>query len=84
MGTCPGGVANQAIAAARLGLRPASPRRFGDRRVRGLQLATWKNQDTWTSPCPGGSGWRFPVTVSLCVDQDRSMVSRTPLAHERF
>ena len=76
MGSCPGGVANQAIAAARLGLRTGLAAAFGDD---GYGDYNWKILDRQEhvdlSLSRRVPGWHSPVTVSLSVDHDRSMVT---------
>jgi len=76
MGSCPGGVANQAIAAARLGLRTGLAAAFGDD---GYGDFNWKilagQEHVDLSLSRRVPGWHSPVTVSLCVDQDRSLVT---------
>jgi len=76
MGSCPGGVANQAIAAARLGLRTNLAATFGDD---GYGDYNWQILETQEHVDLSLSrtipGWHSPVTVSMCVNQDRSMVT---------
>jgi sugar/nucleoside kinase (ribokinase family) len=76
MGSCPGGVANQAIAAARLGLRTGLAAVFGDD---GYGDYNWKilaaQEHVDLSLSRRVPGWHSPVTVSLSVDKDRSMVT---------
>lgn len=76
MGSCPGGVANQAIAAARLGLRTNLAATFGDD---GYGDYNWqileKQEHVDLSLSQRVPGWHSPVTVSMCVNQDRSMVT---------
>lgn len=76
MGSCPGGVANQAIAAARLGLRTGLAAAFGDD---GYGDFNWKilsgQERVDLSLSRRIPGWHSPVTVSLCVEKDRSMVT---------
>lgn len=76
MGSCPGGVANQAIAAARLGLRTSLAAAFGDD---GYGDYNWRILDGQEhvdlSLSRRVPGWHSPVTVSMCVNQDRSMVT---------
>ena len=76
MGTCPGGVANQAIAAARLGLRTSLAAAFGDDGYGDFNWRILESQEhVDLSLSRRFEGWHSPVTVSLCVDQDRSMVT---------
>ena len=76
MGSCPGGVANQAIAAARLGLRTGLAAVFGDD---GYGDYNWKilasQEHVDLSLSRRVAGWHSPVTVSLSVEKDRSMVT---------
>ncbi|MET3705652.1 carbohydrate kinase family protein [Arthrobacter sp. UYEF6] len=76
MGSCPGGVANQAIAAARLGLRTGLAAAFGDD---GYGDYNWKilarQEHVDLSMSRKVEGWHSPVTVSLCVAKDRSLVT---------
>ncbi|WP_461164826.1 carbohydrate kinase family protein [Arthrobacter sp. R4-81] len=76
MGSCPGGVANQAIAAARLGLRTGLAAAFGDD---GYGDYNWKilagQEHVDLSLSRRIPGWHSPVTVSLGVQEDRSMVT---------
>lgn len=76
MGSSPGGVANQAIAAARLGLSTSLAAAFGDD---GYGDYNWKilaeQEHVDLSRSRRFDGWHSPVTVSLSVDRDRSMVT---------
>lgn len=76
MGSCPGGVANQAIAASRLGLNTSLTAAFGDD---GYGDANWTilsdQEHVDLSYSRRFDGWHSPVTVSLSVHKDRSMVS---------
>jgi sugar/nucleoside kinase (ribokinase family) len=76
MGSCPGGVANLAVAAVRLGLRTGlgtafSTDVYGDfcseilRTQEGIDLSASRHVD----------GGHSPVTVSLAYDRDRSMIT---------
>ena len=80
MGSCPGGIANLAIAASRLGLRTTLAAAFGDD-VYGdfcwQTLADLEGVDL--SGSRRFAGWHSPVTISLAVSRDRSMVTH---AHE--
>lgn len=76
MGSCPGGVANLAVAASRLGLHTGlgtalSSDAYGEfchrvlSRQEGIDLSASRRVDDWHSP----------VTVSLAYDRDRSMIT---------
>lgn len=76
MGSCPGGVANQAIAASRLGLNTSLAAAFGDD---GYGDYNWKilaeQEHVDLSRSRRFAGWHSPVTISLSVHRDRSMVT---------
>ncbi|GIH20170.1 carbohydrate kinase family protein [Rugosimonospora africana] len=76
MGSCPGGIANLAVAAGRLGVRTGlstafSTDAYGDfcwqilSRQEGLDLSSSRRFDNWHTP----------VTVSLAYDRDRCMIT---------
>ncbi|GHJ41887.1 carbohydrate kinase family protein [Streptomyces sp. TS71-3] len=76
MGCGPGGIANLAVAASRLGLRTCLATVFGDdfygrycrdvlRRQEGVDLSLSRTAD----------GWPTPLTVSLAVSDDRALVT---------
>lgn len=76
MGSSPGGIANLAVATARLGLRTSLAARFGDdgyaewcRRV----LADQEGVDLSLSRT--FANWHTPVTVSMAYDGDRALVT---------
>src|SRR3712207_5868722 len=86
MGSCPGGIANLAIAASRLGLSTSLSAAFGD---------DLYGDFCWRSICEEEgidlshsrrmSGWPTPVTVSMAMDGDRSMVTHmraTPVGED--
>jgi sugar/nucleoside kinase (ribokinase family) len=76
MGSCPGGVANQAIAASRLGLHTTLAAAFGDDGYGDFNWDTLAAQEhVDLSRSRRFKEWHSPVTVSLSVHQDRSMVS---------
>ena len=87
MGSCPGGVANAAIAASRLGLRTSLAAAFGDDSYGEFNWSTLSEQeDVDLSRSRRYDGWHSPVTVSMSVDRDRSMVShghQPPAGRER-
>ncbi|MBK7721841.1 MAG: carbohydrate kinase family protein [Austwickia sp.] len=76
MGSCPGGIANLAVASSRLGLRTSLGAAFGDDDYGEFcwrTLAEQENVDL--SRSRRYAGWHSPVTVSIAVDHDRSMVT---------
>lgn len=76
MGSCPGGVANQAIAASRLGLRTTLAAAFGDDGYGAFNRSILQNQEhVDLSLSQTFTQWHSPVTVSLSVERDRSMVT---------
>lgn len=76
MGSSPGGVANQAIAASRLGLRTALSAAFGDDGYGDFNWSTLREQEhVDLSLSRRFDGWHSPVTVSLSVHRDRSMIT---------
>lgn len=76
MGSCPGGIANLAVASARLGLRTALGAAFGDDDYGEFCWRTLAQQEhvdlTYSKRYPG---WHSPVTVSVAVDDDRNMIT---------
>ncbi|HEY2296099.1 MAG TPA: PfkB family carbohydrate kinase [Jatrophihabitans sp.] len=76
MGSCPGGIANLAIAASRLGLRTALAAAFGDDSYGDFNWSTLEEQEgvdlSYSRRFPH---WHSPVTVSMVVDRDRAMVT---------
>lgn len=76
MGSCPGGVANQAIAASRLGLNTTLAAAFGDDGYGDFNWTVLQDQEhVDLSYSERFTGWHSPVTVSLSVHKDRSMVT---------
>ena len=76
MGSCPGGIANLAVAARRLGLRTSLAAAFGDDAYGDFcweTLAEFEHIDL--SRSRRFEGWHSPVTVSMAVHRDRGMVS---------
>lgn len=76
MGSSPGGIANLAVATSRLGLRTTLAAAFGDDAYGDFCWRTLEEQEgvalTRSRRYPD---WHTPVTVSLAVDGDRSMIS---------
>ena len=78
MGSCPGSIANLAIAASRLGLRTSLCRVVRGRPVRRLPGQHAAATRASTCRCPGGCNkWHSPVTVSLAVHRDRAMITHS-------
>ncbi len=76
MGSCPGGIANLAIASARLGLRTSLAAAFGDDDYADFCWRTLAEQEhVDLSLSRRFDQWHSPVTVSMAVERDRSMVT---------
>ena len=76
MASCPGGIANLAVAASRLGLRTSLAAGFGDDVYADFLWRTLADQERVDlSRSRRFAGWHSPVTVSVAVDRDRSMVT---------
>ncbi|WP_414711220.1 carbohydrate kinase family protein [Pseudonocardia sp.] len=76
MASCPGGIANLAIAAARLGLRTSLAAGFGDDVYGDFCWETLAGQERVDlSRSRRFAQWHSPVTVSMAVQRDRSMVT---------
>lgn len=76
MGSCPGGVANMAVAASRLGLRTAVAAAFGEDVYGDFCWETLSAQEMVDlSASQRIPDWHSPFTVSLAYRGDRSMVT---------
>ncbi len=76
MGSSPGGVANLATAASRLGLRTSLASAFGDDVYGEFCWRTLADQEGIDlSRSRTFEGWHSPVTVSMAIQGDRSMVT---------
>ncbi len=76
MGSGPGGIANQAIAASRLGLRTTLAAAFGDDAYGQSNWDVLQDQEHVDLSRSRVFGrWHSPVTVSLSVHHDRSMIT---------
>lgn len=71
----PGGVANAAIAAARLGARTAMCAAAGDDALSSLCRARLSDEAVDISGIRTLPGWALPVTASLGYDADRALVT---------
>jgi sugar/nucleoside kinase (ribokinase family) len=78
MGSCPGGIANLAIAASRLGVLTSLAAAFGDDVYGDFCWATLTEQeDVDLTYSRRFSDWHSPVTVSMVVERDRAMLTHT-------
>jgi sugar/nucleoside kinase (ribokinase family) len=76
MGSCPGGIANLAIAASRLGLRTSLAAAFGDDDYADFCWRTLAEQESVDlSRSRRFEHWHSPVTVSMACAGDRSMLT---------
>ncbi|WP_017556236.1 carbohydrate kinase family protein [Nocardiopsis baichengensis] len=76
MGSCPGGVANLAVAASRLGLRTAVAAAFGEDVYGDFAWETLERQEEVDlSASKRFPDWHSPFTVSLAWKGDRGMVT---------
>lgn len=76
MASCPGGIANLAIAARRLGLRTSLAAAFSDDDYGDFCWRTLAEQEhVDLTRSRRFAEWHSPVTVSMSVDRDRSMVT---------
>jgi sugar/nucleoside kinase (ribokinase family) len=76
MGSSPGGIANLAVAASRLGLVTALGAAFGDDAYADFCWRTLAQQEgVDLSHSRRFTDWHTPVTVSMAVDRDRSMIT---------
>ena len=76
MGSCPGGIANLAVATARLGLRTSLGAAFGDDDYGEFCWRTLADQEEIDlSTSKRYDGWHSPVTVSMACGGDRNMVT---------
>ena len=77
MGSCPGGIANLAIAASRLGLHTSLAASFGDDLYGDFLVRTLQEEGIDLSLSRRISNWHSPVTVSLAVQRDRAMITHS-------
>ncbi|TWP49068.1 carbohydrate kinase family protein [Lentzea tibetensis] len=84
MGSGPGGIANFAVALARLGMRPVLSAAFGDD-LHGRHCWDVLEAEGVDLSCSRRfAGWATPVTVALAYDDDRALVTHgaTPPSFE--
>src|SRR5882672_12853237 len=76
MGSCPGGIANLAIAASRLGVHTSLAAAFGDDVYGDFCWSTLTEQEgvdlTYSRRF---ADWHSPVTVSMVVERDRALMT---------
>ena len=70
MGSCPGGIANLAIAASRLGLRTGLASTFGDAVYGDFLWRTLQQEGVDLSRSQRVADWHSPVTISLAMQRD--------------
>src|ERR1700749_698211 len=76
MGSCPGGIANLAIAASRLGVRTSLAAALGDDVIGAFCWATLPEKEGVDLPAARRfPDWHSPVTVSMVVERDRAMLT---------
>ncbi|MDX6417189.1 MAG: hypothetical protein QOG28_1809 [Trebonia sp.] len=76
MGSCPGGIANLAIAASRLGVRTSLAAAFGDDVYGDFCWSTLTEQEgVDLTYARRFSDWHSPVTVSMVVERDRALMT---------
>jgi sugar/nucleoside kinase (ribokinase family) len=76
MATSPGGIANLAVATARLGLSTSLSSSLGDDVYGRWCRAFLRHEGVDLARTPMIEGWPTPVTVSIAHDGDRAMVTR--------
>lgn len=77
MGSCPGGIANLAVAASRLGLRTSLAASFGDDLYGDFLSRTLREEGIDLSLSRRIPDWHSPVTVSLAAHRDRAMITHS-------
>ena len=76
MGSCPGGIANLAVASSRLGLRTSMGAAFGDDDYGDFCWRVLQDQERVDlSMSRRYPHWHTPVTVSVSLDGDRTMIT---------
>src|SRR5579863_1211437 len=76
MGSCPGGIANLAIAASRLGVHTSLAAAFGDDVYGDFCWSTLTEQEGVDLSCSRRfPGWHSPVTISMVLDRDRALLT---------
>src|SRR5215475_10280334 len=76
MGSCPGGIANLAIAASRLGVHTSLAAAFGDDVYGDFCWSTLTEQEgVDLTHSRRFTDWHSPVTVSMVVERDRALMT---------
>ena len=76
MGSCPGGIANLAVAASRLGLRTSLAAAFARDSYGDFCWETLAEQEgVDLTSSRRYTSWHTPLTVSYAIDSDRSMIT---------
>ncbi|WP_219108891.1 carbohydrate kinase family protein [Austwickia sp. TVS 96-490-7B] len=75
MGSCPGGIANLAVAAARLGLRTSLAAAFSDDDYGEFCWRTLQQEGVDLTASQRYPHWHSPVTVSIATPDDRCMIT---------
>jgi sugar/nucleoside kinase (ribokinase family) len=76
MGSCPGGIANLAVAASRLGMRTGLSTAFSSDAYGDFCWQILNHQENLDlSPSRRFDNWHTPVTVSLAYNRDRCMIT---------
>ncbi|MFC7489494.1 MULTISPECIES: carbohydrate kinase family protein [unclassified Knoellia] len=75
MGSCPGGIANLAVAASRLGLNTSLGAAFGDDDYGEFCWRSLEQEQVDLSRSERYPHWHTPVTVSVSVGGDRRMIT---------
>lgn len=75
MGSCPGGIANLAVATARLGLRTSLAAGFGDDGYGDFCWSTLEEEGVDLRCSQRHEHWHSPVTVSISHGGDRRMIT---------
>ena len=87
MGSSPGGIANLAVAASRLGLSTSLSAAFGDDLYADFCWRVLEDEGVDLRPARRMPDWPTPVTVSMAVEGDRSMVTHmapTPVGEDEL
>jgi sugar/nucleoside kinase (ribokinase family) len=88
MGSCPGGVANVAVALSRLGMRTALAAPFGADAYGDFCWQVLEEEEGIDlSQSRRFRGWHSPVTISMAYERDRALVTHghpSPVPYDEF